>query len=99
MSVDRKPSDRFFSNAEQAQRTALHLAEFIATNIHYLRKVDKTGKMEHAANSFRAMLKNGERLTPNQYSYQEAIYEKLLKAAGFDSVNTHHDKRPKGIRV
>jgi hypothetical protein len=99
MSVDRKPADRFFSNAEQAQRTALHLAEFIATNIHHLRKVDKAGRMEEAANSFRATLKNGERLTPNQYSYLEAIYEKTLGAAGFDSVNTHHDMLRKGIGI
>ncbi|MEW6511859.1 MAG: hypothetical protein AB1428_12985 [Bacteroidota bacterium] len=94
----RERPDRFSSNAAQAQRTARHLSDFIQTNLHHLRKVDRTGKLEKDAASFHARLQRGEELTGNQLSYLEALYEKTMAGAGFPSVDTHHDKRPRSLK-
>jgi hypothetical protein len=98
MSVDRKPADRFFSNAEQAERTARHLSDFIQDNLVHLRKVDNSGRMEKAAKSFHTLLVNREKLTPGQLSFLEAIYEKTIRGAGFPAIETHHDKRKSSMR-
>ena len=99
MSVDRRPADRFSSNKRQAHRTALHLAEFILSNLQHLAKVDNTGKLEKAARDFRFLLANGEDLTPGQLSFLESIYEKVLGAAGYDSISVHHDKTRRSLKV
>jgi hypothetical protein len=82
---------RYYRNNHQAPRTALHLADFIIDNVEALRRKDSTGNMEEAVTAFRMRLKNGETLSPNQYSYLEAIYESTLKGMGLESVPTHHD--------
>jgi hypothetical protein len=98
MSVDRKPADRFFSNAEQAERTARHLSDFIQDNIVYLRRVDKTGRMEKAAKSFHVLLVNREKLTPGQLSFLESIYESTMKGLGFPAAPVHSDRKRKSLR-
>ena len=98
MTVDRRPTDRYSSNRDQAHRTALHLAEFVTTNIAHLRKVDTSGKMERAAKSFRTLLANGEELTPGQHSFLEGIYESTMRGAGFESAPVHTDKKRRGMR-
>lgn len=79
----KKPS--FDHGANVALTTAKWQAEFIAQNIGHLRKVDKSGKHELAAQSFARILSSGQTLTPAQYAYLENIYEMTFSGAGFDS--------------
>jgi hypothetical protein len=96
--MNRLPHDRYASNAEQAQRTAKHLCDFIAKNLHHLRKVDRRGKMEGAVEKFSKILDSGQVLTPGQYSYLEGIYEKCMAGAGYESAPVHSDRKPRKLR-
>jgi len=98
MSVDRRPAERWLSNADQAQRSARELIAFICEHLQHLRKVDRARRMETAIGRFRGMLDAGEKLTPNQLSYVEAIYEKTMEGAGLPAARTHRDQRPRGLR-
>lgn len=91
--------ERYYRNDRQAARTALHLADFVIDNVGALRLKDRTGSMEEAVTAFRLRLKNGETLSPNQYSYLEHIYEKTMGAIGLESVNVHHDPGPRKVKA
>jgi hypothetical protein len=93
-----KTPEAYFRNTEQAPRTALHLAEFIITNIEHLRRKDQKKRMENAVNSFMVLLKAGEKLTPGQYSYLEGIYEATMRGMGLESVNVHSDRKRRALR-
>lgn len=88
----------YFRNRHQALRTAKHMAEFIQQNIQSLRSVDHQGRMEKAALSFLALLRNGKDLTSPQYSYLEGIYERTMGAMGLPSINVHSDRKPRGLK-
>jgi hypothetical protein len=46
--------------------------------------------MEVAAKSFSAMIKRGEQLTPNQMSYVDGIYERVMDNLGFGGAKNIH---------
>ena len=98
MSVDRRPADRWLSNADQAQRSARELVKFVCEHLQHLRKVDRGRRMEIAVTRFQGILEAGEKLTPNQLSYVDAIYEKTMQGANMPSVPAHRDLRPKRLR-
>ena len=68
---------------------------FIIQNKLALRKVDKSGKMEKAALEFLHLVNNNSKLTPNQLSFLDAIYENTMKGIGFPSCPTKHDPKKK----
>lgn len=91
------PERTFFRNHEQAQNTAREQLKIICANLSKL--TGKTGaKMKEAARSFRSMVERNEKFTPNQLSYIDGIYEKVMAGAGFDAVSVHVDKKKKGLR-
>lgn len=97
MPLDRR-FDKYESDRRQADVSVRANLDFILQNLTHLRKVDRNGRMENAARSFKAMLDNGEELTPGQRSYTEGIYEKVWRGAGYDSVNVHADKKRRGLK-
>ncbi len=96
--MKRLSHDKFFSNREQAPRTARHIASFILSNLDHLRKEDPHGRMEEAALKFHKMLEGGESLTPAQYSYLENIYEAVMRGAGFGGCRVHADRKRRGLK-
>lgn len=88
--------DSFDRGHGLAQKTAQGQIEFVMANLASLRKVDKTGKHEKAAKQFNAIIKSGRKLTPNQLSYVDGIYEKTMKGAGFPSIGLKIDAKKRG---
>lgn len=97
MRADQRPHT-FQHNHEQAQRSAREQLKFIIENKDDLRRVREGGRMLEAAESFTNKIRSGGRLTPAQMSYIDGMYEKIFKAAGYESVSVHVDKKPKGLR-
>ena len=81
-----------------AQRTAKEQLKIIVANISSLSKVRGGDKLIKAARSFYSITEREEKLTPNQLSFVDQIYEKLFAAKGFESCNLHIDKKRKGLR-
>ena len=96
MSLDRITSG-FQRNHAQAQRSAKAQLEIILGNIQHLLTVKNGERMAEAARKFKAEIDASEKLSENKLSYVDAIYEATMKGMGFESVNTHHDKRS-GLR-
>jgi len=91
-------AEAYFSNRDQAKRTAIHQCEFILSQADALRRVDRDGRAEKAVKDFQKLLKAGETLSKGQYSYLEGIYEKTMKGMGLESVNVHSDLKPRSLR-
>ena len=98
MPLNRKPADRFESDRRTADATIRMQLQFVLSNLHHLRKVDKNGRMENAAVEFEAAIKKGEELTPGQRSYIDGIYEKTMLGAGLPAVNLHADRKKRGLK-
>lgn len=64
----REKPDRLASNREQADRTTMHLLEFILSNLAHLRKVDQTHHMENVAKDIKVLMDNEVDITPSQRS-------------------------------
>ena len=75
----------------RAMKTARVQVEFIATNIHYLQRVDTTGKHERSFREFKRLVECGTLLTPGQFSYLDGQYEMVMRGMGLPSVRVHHD--------
>ena len=88
----------YFSNRDQAKRTAIHQCEFILSQVDALRRVDRDGRAEKAAKDFHLLLKAGETLSKGQYSYLEGIYESTMRGMGLESVNVHSDVKQRSLR-
>lgn len=74
-------------------------AKFILENVTALQRVDTPNrKHERAARNFSLLLRNGEILTPAQYSYLESIYEIVMGALGLPSVKVHSDRKRKAVK-
>ncbi len=95
--LDRINNRTFARNHEQAAAGAREQLRIIMANLHHLRKLRGGEKMIRAAQSFQGIILRHETLTPNQLSFVDSIYEKTMKAAGFESVGVHVDKK-RGIR-
>lgn len=110
--VERKGMPHFFEDYQtivdretmnDTRRSALISAkanaQFILDNIEALQKLDTPQhKHEKAARSFSILLRNGEELTPGQYSYLESIYEMVMGAKGLPSVKVHSDRKRKSLK-
>ncbi len=94
----RQQQRAFERNHAQAQRSAREQLRIILANADKLKRAKKGAQMLEAATSFEDILARGGRLTPNQLSYVDGIYEQVMKCAGFDSVGLHTDRKRKGLR-
>lgn len=83
---------------ETAQKTAKIQLEMILSNKHHLIKVRNGAKYFNTASQLNELLKRGIKLTPNQLSLVDGIYERIWKGAGFESCDLHVDKKKKGLR-
>lgn len=90
--------DDFDKGLELAQNTAKIQLEFIAENYDKLLRLRNGQRLVDAAKQFNQFVKGGEKLSPNSISYVDSIYEKVFKAAGFESCGLHIDKKKKGLR-
>jgi hypothetical protein len=83
----------------QANVSARECLNIILANLEKLRLKDRGGKMEKAAVEFDELLKRGLSLTPNQYSYINGIYERLMDNAGFGGAgNVHKGNKRRALR-
>jgi hypothetical protein len=98
MPVDRIPRNAYSDENARVRRTVTAQLEIVIQNIVYIRRADPSGETESAARSFLSMLKKGQTLTPGQLSYADGIYEKMMKSAGFGSVNVHSDRRKRSLK-
>jgi len=91
-------STSFDRGLELAQRSAKYQLEIIMANLSSLGNVRGGDKLITAARGFNAIVQRNEKLTPNQLSFCESIYEKCMAGKGFESCNLHIDKKRKGLR-
>ena len=98
MSVNRRPTDRFSNNKEQANRTTRHLIDVILANQKFLALADKRGTYLTKVRQIDALLKAGEDIAPWQYAVAEEAYERTMRGYGMPAADTHKDKRRNGLR-
>ncbi len=90
---------KYFEHGQQlAQRTAKEQIKFVMANLKYLDKLRNGSNLCNTARQFSNFIERGVRLSPNQLSFVDGLYEKVFKAAGYGSVNLHVDKKRKGLR-
>lgn len=94
----RMDSTRFDHGQEQAQKSAKAMLEIIIANLKHLSKVRNGSDLCSKAKLFNIKVSRNEKLSPNELSFVEGIYEKMWKGAGFESCNLHIDKKRKGLR-
>jgi hypothetical protein len=85
MPLDRVNDCRFLNDNKSAQRGAREQLKFILANGDKLLRLLNGKKYLITARDFQNMK---EDFTPNQLSYIDTIYEKTMKACGFDSFTT-----------
>ena len=90
--VDRLTS-RFEKSETQARNTARLQLDTILGNPDCLLALRGGEKKLRDALDLKARVESGETMTPNQYSYIDALYESFWKGAGMDSVPSHRDKK------
>lgn len=88
----------FDHGQEQAQKSAKAQLEVIMANLHHLSKVRNGNDLCNTARRFNERVNKNEKLSPNELSFVEGIYEKMWKGAGFGSCNLHIDKKRRGLR-
>jgi len=94
----RLPQPKFDGGKATGLQTAKIQLDFIVTNLHHLRKVDKNGSRERAALEFKRDLDAGLELSPNKLSYIDSIYESTMRGAEYPSVGLHVDKKRTGLK-
>jgi len=94
----RMDSTSFDHGQEQAQKSAKSQLEIIMANISALARVRGGEKLIKAAREFNSIVQRNEKLTANQLSFCENIYEKIWASKGFEACNLHIDKKRKGLR-
>ena len=76
--------------------TRINFLKDLAWKTFFKNKKNKeSGKMEKAALEFLHLVNNNSKLTPNQLSFLDAIYENTMKGIGFPSCPTKHDPKKK----
>lgn len=88
----------FDHGQEQAQRSAKAQLEVIIANLKHLEKVRNGAELCKRAREFNDKVSKGLKLSPNELSFVESIYEKMWKGAGYDSCNLHIDRKRRGLR-
>lgn len=94
----RMDSTSYDRGVDLAQRTAKEQLNIVIANISSLTKVRGGQKLIDAARSFHSIVQREEKLTPNQISFVDNIYERLMASKGFESCSLHIDKKRKGLR-
>lgn len=96
MNLD-KVTDRFDRGHEIAQRSAKEQLDLIMKDRYVLLNVRGGREKMEAAEQFHQAIQRGEKLTPNQLSFVDAIYEAMWRGKGFDSARSTFKPR-KGLR-
>lgn len=94
----RNDSTRFDHGQELAQKSAKAQLLVIMANLHHLNKVRKGPELCHRARLFNEKVNRDEKLSENELSFVDGIYEKVWKGAGYESCTLHIDKKRKGLR-
>lgn len=89
----------FDHGQEQAQRSAEEKLKIIMSNLEHLEKVRKGKEYCEKARQFNDFVQKGIKLSPNQLSFVDGLYEKMMKGAGYESCNLHIDKKRRGIGI
>lgn len=84
-------NSRFDHGQQVAQTSAYKQLQILRGNLNKLRRLRKGADYVKAVNDFWRILENGGKLTPNQMSYIDGMYEKMWGAAGFESYTVKHD--------
>jgi len=79
MALTKTPDARFANDKEQSERSARAQLEFILANKASLMKIINGRKYAMTADELSS---NKEKLTDNQKSYIDVIYEKVMKSLG-----------------
>lgn len=82
MALNKVNNSRFASDNDQAQRGAKQQLNFVLANKAKLLKVRNGEKLLAVANSFN---RSKVAFSPKQLSFIDAIYEKTMQGAGFES--------------
>lgn len=98
MGVDQRPRDQFSSTKNTALSAVKMQVAFVLANTKHLAAVDKRGTYLTKVRQIDALLKAGEEIAPWQYSVAEEAYERTMKGYNMPAVETHKDKRRKGLR-
>ena len=85
-------TNRFERNHEQAQRSAKEQLSFILSHAPHLLRLRGGATKLKVAKDFQAILDSKQKLTPNQLSFCDAIYEATWKGMGVGSVKGHSDR-------
>lgn len=95
----RRNGIKYFDHGQdQAQRSAKAQLEVIIANLKHLEKVRNGSELCKRAREFNDKVSKGLKLSPNELSFVEGIYEKMWKGAGFGSCTLHIDRKRKGLR-
>lgn len=91
----RKISDaRFYSDKEQSERAARASIEFILSQREALQKIKGGDKYLSDVTDISKSIE----LTPGQKDYIDTIYEKTMKALGFDSFSRTFKPKKNNLR-
>lgn len=94
----RMDSTSFSHGQEQAQKSAKAQLQVIMANLEHLKKVRNGSVLCDKARLFNDKVNRNEKLSPNEISFVDGIYEKMWKGAGYESCTLHIDKKRKGLR-
>jgi len=90
--------DRYSSDRKQADRSLKENAEFVIRNVGYLRRKDPKRKKE--ADVRRILTKLEQGFSPEDWERRviDEAKEKVMEAAGMQSIKTHNDRRRRSLR-
>jgi hypothetical protein len=91
-------NDCYTSDRSQADRSLKERAEFIIRNIGYLRRKDPKKKNETEVRRILAKLEGGFSPVDWERRIIDEANEKVMAAAGLESVKTHEDRRRRSLR-
>lgn len=94
----RNDSTHFDHGQELAQKSAKAQLQVIMANLHHLKKVRKGDEYCNRARQFNEKVEKNIKLSPNEISFVEGLYEKMWKGAGYEACNLHIDKKRRGLR-
>ena len=74
------------------------MLDFVRDNVSKLRHQRNGARMVDQYGSLRDKFDNGWTLTPGEKRLVEVLYEKVFAGDGLPSVNTHVDRKRRGLR-
>jgi hypothetical protein len=91
-------NDSYTSDRSQADRSLKERAEFIIRNIGYLRRKDPKRKKESEVRRILEKLEGGYSPVDWERRIIDEANEKVMAAAGLQSMKTHGDRRKRSLR-